>query len=230
MRVLIVEDNLRYANLLAERLKAAGFDADIETTAAGAERATAIVDYSAIVLDLGLPDRDGMDFLRDLRSRGKTTPVLIVTARTGLDDRRAGADDFLSKPFSAEELIARLHAVLRRPISPHNDTLRLGNVSIDVESRQLRVAGTVLPVRLREIAILEILLRRSGCVVPRRLLAAQLFEQPDEHDSNAIDVYTFRLRRHLADAGATVHIHTIRGVGFMAAEAKTAREPNEACA
>ena len=234
MRILIVEDNLKYAKLLAERLKEAGFDADIETTAAGAGRATAIVDYSAIVLDLGLPDRDGMDFLRDLRSRGKTTPVLIVTARTGLDDRlsglRAGADDFLSKPFSAEELIARLHAVLRRPISPRNDTLRLGNVSIDVESRQLCVAGTALPLRLREIAILEILLRRSGSVVPRRLIAAQLFEQRGEHDSNAIDVYTFRLRRHLADAGATVHIHTIRGVGFMAVEAKTAREPNEACA
>jgi len=225
MRLLIVEDKLKYAKLLVERLKPAGFDADIETTAAGAARATSKVAYSAIVLDLGLPDRDGMDFLRSFRGRGKTTPVLIVTARSGLDDRlsglRAGADDFLSKPFSVDELIARLQALMRRPGRDYLDqTLRAGNVSLDTRNRQVNIGDQMHVVRLRETFILELLIRNLGSVVRRQDFEGQLFGDEDEPVSNTVEVYVHRLRRQLAEGGATVSIHTIRGVGYMMIEGK----------
>jgi DNA-binding response OmpR family regulator len=222
MRVLIVEDNETYGRLLAARLGLAGFEADLAGTVADAEWATARLDYSAIVLDLGLPDRDGMEFLRELRRRGRTTPVMVVTARNRLADRvgalHAGADDFLGKPFSTDELIARLHVLLRRPRSPDGRSIVLGNLSVDPESRQVRVAGALLPIRLREAAILELLVRQQGSVVTRRVIEAQLFGLADDSDSNAIDVYVHRLRRNLAESGANVQIHTIRGVGFMISE------------
>jgi DNA-binding response OmpR family regulator len=228
MRVLIVEDNETYGRLLAARLGVSGFEADLAGTVADAEWAVARLDYSAIVLDLGLPDRDGMELLRDLRRRGQTTPVLVVTARNRLADRvaalQAGADDFLSKPFSSDELIARLHAVLRRPRSPDGQAIALGNLSIDLDSHQVRVADALLSIRLREQAILELLVRQQGSVVPRRAIESQLFGMADESDSNAIDVYVHRLRRHLAEAGANVQIHTIRGVGFMISETRQAHD------
>jgi DNA-binding response OmpR family regulator len=233
MRVLIVEDNTTYARLVAERLTKSGVDADIASTVAEAHRATSQLEYSAIILDLGLPDRDGMEFLRELRNQGKTTPVVIVTARNSLADRVAGlrdeADDFLSKPFSTDELLARLHALLRRPAG-QSDVITLGNVSIDLNPRQLKVSGALLPVRLREMAILELLIRHRGTVVTRRVIEGHLFVLPGDQESNAIDVYVHRLRRQLAEAGATTHIHTIRGVGFMVVEAKTEESPNEVCA
>jgi two-component system response regulator TctD len=223
MRVLIVEDNTTYARLVVERFARSGFDADIATTVAQAHRATLQLDYSAIILDLGLPDRDGMEFLREFRDQGKTTPVLIVTARNRLADRisglRAGADDFLSKPFSMDELLARVHAVLCRP-GGQSDAIVLGNVSIDVNPHQLKVSGTLLPIRLREIAIMELLIRHQGTVVTRRVIEGHLFGFSGDQESNAIDVYIHRLRRQLAEAGATAEIHTIRGVGFMLTETK----------
>jgi two-component system response regulator TctD len=224
MRVLVVEDNETYGRLLAARLGLSGFEADIATTVATAEHASALVDYSAIVLDLGLPDRDGMEFLRALRAQGRTTPVLIVTARNRLADRvaalHAGADDFMGKPFSTDELIARLHAVLRRPHTLQGTAMVLGNLSIDRESRQVRVAGALLSIRLREQAILELLVRDHGSVVTRRAIEAHLFGLSEDSDSNAIDVYVHRLRRHLTDSRASVQIHTIRGVGFMISETR----------
>jgi DNA-binding response OmpR family regulator len=230
MRVLIVEDNTTYARLVAERFARSGVDADIASSVAEAHRATSHLEYSAIILDLGLPDRDGMEFLREFRDQGKTTPVLIVTARNRLADRvsglREGADDFLSKPYSMDELLARLHALLRRPAG-QSDVITLGNVSIDLNPRQLKVSGALLPLRLREMAILELLIRHRGTVVSRRVIEGHLFGLPGDPESNAIDVYVHRLRRQLAEAGATTHIHTIRGVGFMLTET---RQPENSCA
>jgi len=226
MRVLIIEDNETYGRLLGARLEQSGLEADLAGTAAEAERVLSRLDYSAIVLDLGLPDRDGMEFLREFRRRGRMMPVLVATARNRLTDRvaalHAGADDYLAKPFSTDELIARLRALLRRPLSFDGKAIVLGNVSIDIELRQVKVDGVLLSVRLREQAILELLVRQHGSVVPRRAIETQLFGSSDKSDSNAIDVYVHRLRQHLGDAGATVEIHTIRGVGFMIAEIKQA--------
>jgi DNA-binding response OmpR family regulator len=224
MRVLIVEDNTAFAHLVAERLARSGFDSDQMGTVKEAERAISTVDYAAIVLDLGLPDDDGLALLRRLRSRGDATPVLITTARHGLEDRvrglREGADDYLAKPFSIDELVARLHALLRRPGKLLGHVLTTGNVSLDGDSRQVNVGERVLPMRRRETIVLEILMRHKGNVVPRRYIEDQLFGLEGEQDSNTVDVYIHRLRKQLDDAGATVKVHTIRGVGYMLFEDK----------
>ena len=219
MRVLIVEDNRAFASLVEARLTKSGIESDRAETVEQAEQATSMVEYAAILLDLGLPGRDGLHFLRDLRKRGKSTPVLVMTARHGLEDRvrglREGADDYLVKPFSLEELVARLHALLRRPEKLLGQPLVVGNVTLNTENHQVTVGRSVLLVRLRETAVLEILMRHSDSVVPRRVFEDHLFGMEGEQDSNTVDVYIHRLRRQLGEARATVTIHTVRGVGYM---------------
>lgn len=226
MRVLLVEDNAELVTLLVKGLARSGFSADSVTNAADAAHALATMHYAAAVLDLGLPDEDGLSLLRGIRGRGDSTPVLILTARDGVTDRvnglRAGADDYLVKPFAMEELVARLQALLRRPGNLLGRQLTFGNVSLDTEGRQVFVAGLVRPVPARETAVLEILLRRGGNVAPKRLFEDQLFGLSGDVGSNAVEVYVHRLRKMLADFGATVKIHTVRGVGYLLAEEKGA--------
>ncbi len=224
MRVLIVEDNKVFASLMADRMDRSGIESDQVVSVNQAEQAIASVSYAAIVLDLGLGDRDGLDLLRALRKSGSSVPVVITSARHSLEDRlrglREGADDYLAKPFSVDELIARLHAVMRRPGKLIGQTLQSGNVALETQSRQVRIADTVHFVRVRETMILELLMRHAGNVVPRHYFEHQLFGHESEHDSNTVDVYVHRLRRQLMDAGATVAIHTIRGVGYILTETK----------
>jgi len=231
MRILIVEDNKTFASLMAARLDRSGIESDQIGSLEEARKAIAAVDYAAIVLDLGLEDGDGLELLRDLRKRGSSIPVLITSARHSLEDRvrglREGADDYLAKPFSVDELIARLHAVMRRPGKFVGQSLQSGNVALDTESRQVRIADAVLLVRVRETLLLELLMRHAGHVVPRHYFEHQLFGHDSEHDSNTVDVYVHRLRRQLMDAGATVMIHTIRGVGYMLTELKRTRSEDE---
>lgn len=219
MRVLIVEDNQSLASLIAKRLEQAGIESDQAMSSTQGEQALNSLHYEAVILDLGLPDGDGLQLLREMRKAGDSTPVLITTARHGLEDRvrglREGADDYLPKPFSVEELLARLQALLRRPKSFVGDVLRAGNVELDTQHRQVSVAGKVLPTRLREAFILELLMRKVGSVVKRSHLEDQLFGLDSQADSNTVDVYIHRLRRQLLDAGADATIHTIRGVGYM---------------
>ena len=224
MRVLLVEDNTELVSLLLKGLARGGFDGDAVHTAQDAALAVATMRYAAIVLDLGLPDEDGLTLLRDIRRRGDATPVLVLTARDGVSDRvtglREGADDYMAKPFAMEELVARLQALLRRPGHLLGRRLSFGNVSLDTEVRQVTVDGAVRSFSARETAVLEILLRRSGNVAPKRLFEDQLFGLSGDVGSNAVEVYVHRLRRMLADAGATVRIHTVRGVGYLLAEEK----------
>jgi len=219
MRVLIAEDTRALGELIAERLEKASIDSDLVFTAADAESALARINYEAIVLDLGLPDRDGLDLLRELRARQDATPVLIISARHGFQDRvlglKEGADDYLPKPFAMDELVARLQAVLRRPPALAGDLLRAGNVSLDPRSRLVRVDGRVQDVRLRETLVLELLMGKFGHVVRRNLILDRLFGVDGEQSSAAVDVYIHRLRRLLAEAGATVMIHTVHGLGYM---------------
>jgi DNA-binding response OmpR family regulator len=226
MRILVVEDNGVFARLVAERLTGAGFDTDQAKHVADAERAVAALDYAAIILDLGLPDQDGLQFLRNLRSRKNITPVLIMTGRSSLEDRvtglREGADDYLTKPFVMDELIARLHALLRRPGRRWDQVLSAGNVSLDTENHQVSVGEQMQLFRLREATVLELLLRHEGRVVQRRMFEDQLYGLSGEQESNAIDVYVHRLRKQLIEAEATVQIHTIRGVGYMLSEDRNA--------
>jgi DNA-binding response OmpR family regulator len=178
-------------------------------------------------LDLGLPDDDGIVLPRDIRSAGHIMPIMIVMARHGLEHRlqglREGADDYLAKPFSMEELVARLHALLRRPGQALGGLLTAGNISLDTDNHQLKVGDSLLLMRVREQEVLELLIRNSGRVVSRMRFAERLFGLRVEQDTNALDVYVHRLRKVLADADATVTIHTIRGVGFLMSEGKDDR-------
>jgi DNA-binding response OmpR family regulator len=224
MRLLVVEDNEALAELLAKGLSTAGFATDIVASARDARQVLAMRRYAAIVLDLGLPDEDGLAVLRDLRAHQDATPVLVLTARGGVHDRvvglRGGADDYLVKPFAFEELVARLQALLRRPGELLGRSLRVGNVAFDTEARQVFVDDKPQLFSAREVAVLEILMRRSGRVVPKKLVEDQLFGLSIDVGSNAIEVYVYRLRKQLADSGAMVQIHTIRGVGYLIAEDK----------
>jgi two-component system response regulator TctD len=224
MRVLIIEDNTELVSLLKKGLAHGGFDADSVGTAADATHVLATMRYAAIVLDLRLPDDDGLSVLRDLRRRGDSTPVLVMTARDGVSDRvtglREGADDYMAKPFAMEELVARLQALLRRPGKLLGERLTFGNVALDTEGRQVIVNGAVKAFPARETVVLEILLRHSGNVAPKRLFEDHLFGLSGDVGSNAVEVYVHRLRKILADAGATVKIHTVRGVGYLMAEEK----------
>src|SRR5260370_18819926 len=214
MRVLLVEDNQDLVSLLIKGLAKGGLAADSVGTVGDALHVLATMRYAAIVLDLGLPDEDGLSLLREIRRRGDSTPVLVLTARDGVTDRvtglREGADDYIAKPFAMEELVARLQALLRRPGNLLGKRLTFGNVALDTEGRQVIVDGAVKAFPARETAVRAILPRRSGNGPPKRLSDDDLFGLSGDVGSNAVEVYVHRLRKMLADAGATVKIHTVR--------------------
>jgi two-component system response regulator TctD len=231
MRILVVEDNAELVALLAKALGVAGLDVDTASNAADAEASLRAMHYAAMVLDLGLPDADGLVVLDHMRRRQDQTPVLILSARGGLDDRvsglHKGASDYLVKPFAMDELIARLQALLRRSPSSQGQRLTLGNLSFDTESRQASVDGLLLALPPREADLLEVLLKRSGRVVSHDALQNQVFGSTQDVSSNAIEVYVHRLRKMLGDAGANVLIHTIRGAGYLMDIDKKAAAANE---
>jgi DNA-binding response OmpR family regulator len=226
MRLAVVEDNPELAQLLTQSLKAEGYETDLMTTAAEARAAVTTTRYAALILDLGLPDGDGLAILREIRLRKDPLPVLVLTARGGLQDRvsglRGGADDYLVKPFALEELVARLEALLRRPGQLLGRSLQVANLVFDTESRQAFIDDKPQMLSAREVAVLELLMRRKDRVVSKKLVEDQIFGLSGEVASNAVEVYVHRLRKQLSEHGAKVQIHTIRGVGYLMAEEKPA--------
>jgi DNA-binding response OmpR family regulator len=219
MRVLLVEDNPRLRALTQRQLRGAGFAVDAVGELAEADAAARAETYDAIILDLGLPDGDGGSFLRALRAAGKATPVLVLTARDALDDRVThldwGADDYMVKPFAAAELAARLRALLRRPGQTLGGKLTLGDVVLDTAARTVEAGGRMLPLSRRELALLELFLRRPARVVAKADIERAIYAFEDEVSGNTIEVLVHRLRRRLADAGSRVALETLRGIGYM---------------
>ena len=219
MRVLIIEDSQELAGLIGSALKRAGMDVDIVGLADDARLANLAVQYAAIVLDLGLPDADGLVVLDQLRKRHDATPVVILSSRSALDDRvtglERGASDYMVKPFAMAELVARLRSLMRRPPPVQSHVLAMGNVSLDADSRRAVVEGKTLVVPAREAELLEVFLKRGERVLVHEVLDALVFGGAHDKSSNAVEVYVHRLRRLLADAGSDVEIHTIRGVGYL---------------
>lgn len=219
MKFLVVEDNLRLAALIATSLKDAGHAVDAATTAEEARYYLAASLYDLIILDLSLPDQDGSVLLRELRTRRQAPPILVATARGALNDRvqglELGADDYLVKPFHVSELLARCRAILRRPGGPMAQELSVGNIIADANSRELRIAGQVVPMPPKELDALILLMRRAGRVVARESLDEALGDNHRDVGANAIEAIISRLRRRLGSAQSTVSVITVRGVGYM---------------
>jgi DNA-binding response OmpR family regulator len=219
VRLLVIEDEQRIAEILKNGLDRAGFAVDVVDRLSDAQEALALTSYDAAILDLGLPDGDGLKLLAELRPMPNRIPILVLTARDAVEDRvgglDAGADDYMVKPFAMAELIARTKALLRRPGGALGVTLQAGNLVLDTVGRDVRVGDAVLKLPRRECAILEHLMRRQGRVVPKTVLEEKLYGIDDELESNAVPVHVHHLRRKLQDAAATAEIHTVRGVGYL---------------
>ncbi|MDK4807986.1 MAG: response regulator [Novosphingobium aromaticivorans] len=217
MRILIIEDDARLARGMEATLGAGGFAVDLVDCGEGALDVLAAESYNAVVLDLGLPDMDGLEVLQALRRRGDATPVLILTARDAVSDRIAGldsgADDYLAKPFHPRELESRLRALIRRSQGTADPVLRVGDLSLDRSTRVVELGRSVLDLRRRELAVLETLMGRPGKVVTKQRLNSEVFNFTDAVAPNALEVYVGRLRRKLMPDGPT--IRTIRGLGYM---------------
>ncbi len=226
MRLLIVEDNEKLATLMAKLLGDNLYSVDTVASIDDARAAIEMVDYDLILLDLSLPDGDGTEILRSLRRNGQATRILVATARGDVVQRvetlNDGADDYLVKPFSLDELLARIRALLRRPGETKQAVLTAGQLALDTESLTLRVTGNVTPLPRRELGVLLALLNNQGRLVPRRKLEEAVYSFDNEVTPNAIEAAVSRLRRRLDSLNAAVTITAMRGVGYILAESVTA--------
>jgi len=220
MRLLLVEDDAKLATAVCRGLRHEGYAVDHAADGDAAMADAHVWDYDAVVLDLMLPRRNGLEVCRALRERGDGVPILMLTARGAVGDRirglDAGADDYLAKPFDFGELLARLRALIRRgrqPILP--ERLTLGPLSIDTRGRQVRVRNRDVALTAKEYALLEYLVRRAGDVVTRTDIAEHVWDEHYDALSNVVDVYVQRLRRKLDRVGCDSLIRTRRGEGYQ---------------
>lgn len=218
MRILVVEDEQAIAAFVVQGLTEAGYAVDLATDGAECLHWASIAEYDVIILDIMLPDADGLAICAELRQRGLRTPVLMVTARDTVDDRVAGldsgADDYLIKPFAFAELLARIRALLRREPAFKGTQLQLADLVLDTASRTVRRGDRIITLTSKEYSLLEFLIRHPNQTLTRTAIAEHVWNYDFDNLSNLIDVHIFALRRKLDDAHALKLLHTVRGVGY----------------
>jgi DNA-binding response OmpR family regulator len=219
VKILVVEDEKRVGQFVERALSEQSYTTLLVRTIAEARDALAEGPYDAVVLDLGLPDGDGLDLLREWRQSGFTDPVIILSARDAVQDRirglNLGADDYLPKPFSIDELLARVRSVLRRQSGAKSTVLSHGAIRLDLLARTATLNGAPVELTSREYALLELFLSNPGRVMTRTLIGEKIWESPYDMETNLIDVYVRRLRKKFEISSDKPLIKTIRGTGYQ---------------
>ena len=219
MRILLVEDEPNAARMLAKGLREEGYAVDVAADGESALEQAHVSDYDLIILDVMLPRKDGFEVCRELRAAGSATPVLMLTARDAVEDRveglDSGADDYLSKPFEFEELLARVRALLRRKPALYREVIVVADLSVDTIARRVSRGGQELDLTAKEFALLEYLVRRVGEVVGRADISEHVWDQSYDPFSKVIEVFIQRLRRKVDEGHAVKLIRTRRGEGYV---------------